>query len=188
MNHKVRLLLFTVLLAVLTTACKFFFGPSIEWSGFSPVIAIALFSGFIIDKKDRSFLLPLLALLLSDVLIQLLYMGGQFKYPGFYSGQWLNYLLLLSASLVGWLIKGKSYGSLLAGALIAPTVYFLLSNFAVWAGQELMYSKDFNGLLQAYTAGLPFYKNSLLASVVFLPVAVLAYNQVTSRKTSLVLA
>ena len=68
-----RLILFTLLLVVLATACKFFFGPDLAWSGFSPVIAIALFSGMIMKQKDMSFLLPLLALLLSDAVIQLLY-------------------------------------------------------------------------------------------------------------------
>ena len=68
-----RLILFTIALIAVATTCKFFFGPQIEWSGFSPVIAIALFSGFIIKQKDMSFLLPLLALFISDAAIQVLY-------------------------------------------------------------------------------------------------------------------
>ncbi len=57
MKNNGRLILFTLILVVLATACKYFFGPDLDWSGFSPVIAIALFSGFIIKQKDMSFLL-----------------------------------------------------------------------------------------------------------------------------------
>ena len=128
MKISKSLLLFTGILVIVTTVCKYFFGPSLEWSGFSPVIAIALFSGMIIRKKDSSFLLPLLALLLSDALIEVMYRQGLFQYPGFYTYQLRNYLLLLLCTLIGWGLKGKNYGSLALGAVVAPTFYFLVSN------------------------------------------------------------
>src|SRR5215831_18043595 len=100
MKINLRLILFTILLAVLATACKYFFGADLGWAGFSPIIAIALFSGLIIKDRNLSFLLPLLALFLSDVSIQGLYKQGLFPYGGFYSGQWINYLLLLGCTLI----------------------------------------------------------------------------------------
>src|SRR5687768_10300832 len=108
MKPNGKLFLFTAILILLTTACKYFFGPNLEWSGFSPVIAIALFSGFIIKQRDFSFLLPLLALFLSDVFIQLLYKEGLFPYAGFYTGQWKNYLILLATTLLGWGLSGRN--------------------------------------------------------------------------------
>src|SRR5213075_2576946 len=104
-----RLILFTFILVALATACKYFFGPDLDWSGFSPVIAIALFSGFIIRERDMSFLLPLLALFISDAVIQLLYKQGLFPYQGFYSGQWKNYVILLVSTLLGLALRGRSY-------------------------------------------------------------------------------
>ena len=171
-----RMILFTLVLIILATACKYFFGPDLDWSGFSPVIGIALFSGFIIKQKDWSFLLPLLALFISDAIIQLLYVNGAFPYAGFYSGQWKNYLILMSATLIGWALKGKSNTSLVVGAIAAPTVFFLISNFGVWMGPQTSYSKDFSGLMTSYVAGLPFYKNALIATVVFLPLILFSYN------------
>src|SRR4030095_7248618 len=126
-----KAILFILVLIVVTAICKYFFGPEPGWSGFSPVIAIALFSGFILKERDRSFFLPLIALFISDAVIHVLYKSELFEYPGFYSGQWRNYLILLSATLIGWLLKGRSHASLLAGAIVAPTVFFLLSNFGV---------------------------------------------------------
>jgi len=183
-----RLIVFTLILIVLSTACKFFFGPDLAWSGFSPVIAIALFSGFIIRQKDISFLLPLIALFASDAAIQLLYEKNLFPYPGFYSGQWRNYLILLSATLIGWALKGRKTTHLAAGSVIAPTVFFLLSNFNVWMNQDVLYPKNFSGLMTCYAAGLPFYKNALIATIVFLPVILFSYNYITRRKPVLTIA
>lgn len=184
-----RMILFTLLLAAIATACKYFFGPDIAWSGFSPVIAIALFAGFILRKKDASFILPLLALFISDAVMQLLYKTGNFDYPGFYGGQWKNYLLILSATVIGWLMNGKKYTGIIAGGLIAPTVYFLLSNYMVWQDtSEAVYARSFSGLLDCYERALPFYKNSLAAMLVFLPLILVCYNYMTRNKAELKLA
>ena len=180
---------FTFILIILATACKYFFGPEIAWSGFSPVIAIALFSGMIIKQRNMSFLLPLLALFISDVLIQLLYSQKLFPYAGFYGGQWKNYLILLSCTLIGWRLKGRNYSSLITGGLAAPTIYFLVSNYLVWMNStEAIYSKSFGGLMTCYEAGLPFYRNSLIATLVFFPVILLSYNYLKKKKAELTLA
>jgi hypothetical protein len=184
-----RLILFTLILVILAAACKYWFGPNLNWSGFSPVIAIALFSGMVLKQRDLSFIFPLLALLLSDVVIQLLYEQNAFPYPGFYDGQWKNYaILILTATLTGWLLKGKNYVSLIFGGLMAPTVFFLVSNFNVWLSQEVVYSRSFNGLIQCYEFALPFYRNSLIATVVFLPVVLFSYNYLAKQKAALIVA
>ncbi|MBK6936092.1 MAG: hypothetical protein IPH18_03830 [Chitinophagaceae bacterium] len=189
MKFSRKLIVFTLLLVVLTAACKYFFGPDINWSGFSPVIAIALFSGFIVKEKNASFLLPLLALFISDAVIQLLYTQDLFKYPGFYDGQWKNYLVLLSCTLIGVAFKGRSYSSLLAGGLAAPTLFFLVSNLMAWqANIDTLYARNFGGLITCYEAGLPFYRNSLIATLLFLPVILVAYNYLTKEKAALKLA
>ncbi len=189
MKSNGRLIVFTLILVILATACKYFFGPELSWSGFSPVIAIALFSGFIIKQKDMSFILPLLALFISDAVIELLYTQDLFPYAGFYGGQWKNYAVLLISTLIGWGLKGRSYSSLIAGGIAAPTVYFLASNFMVWmASTEAVYAKSFGGLMTCYEAGLPFYRNSLIATAIFLPVTLIAYNYITRKKAALIVA
>ena len=52
MKVNSRFLLFVLALVVMTTACKFFFGADLDMSGFSPVIAIALFAGLIMKQKS----------------------------------------------------------------------------------------------------------------------------------------
>jgi hypothetical protein len=52
-----------------------------------------------------------------------------------------------------------------AGVLASSTSFFLLSNFAVWAGST-MYPHSAAGLTSCYIAGLPFYANDLLSTVI----------------------
>ena len=184
-----RLIIFTFILVAIATACKYFFGPDLAWSGFSPVIAIALFSGFILKQKDISFLLPLIALFISDVAIHILYSANLFPYAGFYDDQFKNYLFLLAVAAIGWLFKGKKFRNLFVGGLVGPTVYFLVSNFSVWLNTtEAVYARSINGLVLCYEAGLPFYRNSLIATLVFLPVILFSYNYLTRQKSAITLA
>jgi hypothetical protein len=182
-------IIFTAILVILTTTTKYFFGPNLDWSGFSPVIAIALFSGFIIKQKEISFILPLLALFLSDVIIQVLYSADLFPYAGFYSSQWSNYLILLTSVLIGWFLKGKNISSLAFGAFSGPTIFFLVSNLSTWmSSTQTLYPKTFSGLLVCYEAGIPFYRNSLIATLVFLPAILVLYNVIARKKAQLTLA
>lgn len=172
-----KYIVFYIAAVVLTTASKFLFGPNPAWSGISPVMALALFGGFMARDKDRMFLLPLLALLLSDATIQFLYEQNWFPYAGFYTGQWKNYLLLLSLPILAALLGSGSRTRIIAGALAGPTVYFLISNLFVWMSSgEAVYTKDFNGLLNCYTLAIPFFRNSLLATLVFLPMLWITYR------------
>lgn len=183
-----RLILFTLILVAITVGCKVAFGSDFDWSGFTPIFAIALFSGFIIRQRDISFLFPLVALFLSDLSIQILYSQGLFPYPGFYEGQWINYLILLSATLIGWGLRGNNYLKLGMGAIAAPTLFFLISNFQVFLGPQTSYPKNFSGLITCYEAGLPFYRNGLIATLVFLPGILLLYNYMMRKKLELKIA
>ena len=136
-----------------------------------------------------SFVLPLLALFISDVIIHVLYLNNQFDFPGLYAGQWKNYLLLLAITFIGWALKGRNYLTIGVAAVAAPTLYFFVSNFLVWrATTEAVYAKSFGGLMNCYEAGLPFYRNSLIATLVFLPLILLVYNYLTRNKAVLILA
>jgi hypothetical protein len=189
MRINSRLVVFTLILIAATTLCKYFFGPDLSWSGFSPVIAIGLFSGMLIKDKSKSFLLPLIAVFASDMIIQVLFAFNLFPYSGFYTYQFFNYSLLAAMALLGWLLKGKNYGSIALGGVIAPTVFFLISNCGSWMidGGNL-YSRDLNGLMASYKAGLPFYKNALSATLIFLPAIMLWYNSIVKRVTGLKMA
>jgi hypothetical protein len=106
---------------------------------------------------------------ISDLIYQLLYVAGLSSIYGFYPDQWINYLLFTSVTVFGFFIKRATVGNVFLGSLAAPTYFFLISNFLVWmgVGGYNMYPKTWAGLMNCYAAGLPFYKNSVIATVVF---------------------
>jgi hypothetical protein len=63
-----------------------------------------------------------------------------------------------------------SFVRVAASALLGPTSFFILSNFAVWVGGT-MYARSLDGLVTCYIAGLPFYRNDLASTSFFLALA-----------------
>jgi len=128
--------------------------------GFAPQMAMALFGGAVIKDKRLAFLLPLLSMVLSDVLYQVLYVKGITQIQGFYSGQWLNYLLIVGVTAFGFLLKKITALRVAAFSMAGSLIFFLTSNFAVWAGGGgLQRPKTFNGLLMCYYDGLAFLRD-----------------------------
>ncbi len=156
-------------LILLTAVCALYrIVPGRPW-GFAPQIAMAVFGGAIfINHKKWAFALPLLSMFLSDVLYEVLYNAGLSTMPGFYQGQWQNYLLFAVLTTIGFGVKKIKVLNVLPAAIAAPTLYFILSNFVVWAGGGgLERPKTFAGLLLCYNDGLPFYLNSIYGTVFF---------------------
>lgn len=140
--------------------------------GFAPQIAMALFAGSVSKDKRFAFLFPILSLFVSDLLYQFLYAQGLSTIKGFYSGQWENYLLIASITVIGFFINKNKIGHILAGSLAGAVYFFLVSNFMVWIGGGLdinnqPYERSFNGLLVCFTEALPFFKWSLISTLLF---------------------
>lgn len=137
--------------------------------GFAPQIAMALFGGaFFIKDKKWAFALPLLSMFISDLFYQVLYTYGYTEMAGFYSGQWVNYLLIGSLTTFGFLISDLKIVKVALASLAAPTTYFLVSNGLVWLGNGGYHRpKTFAGLIQCLADGVPFYQNSILGTIAF---------------------
>ena len=137
--------------------------------GFAPQIAIALFSGSLFVKnKHFAFLLPLVSMFLSDLLYQVLYVNHFTTIQGFYDGQWQNYLLIAATAIFGFGLQTNNIGKFAGNFIAAPTVYFLVSNFMVWAsfgGYQRPLTAS--GLFQTMVDGLPFYGYSVAGTFVF---------------------
>ncbi len=127
--------------------------------GFAPQIAMAIFGGAIIKDKVWAFILPLLSMFISDILYQALYVNGLSTIPGFYEGQWLNYILFGGLTLFGFLMKKINAVNVLGFSIIGSVLFFLTSNFTVWAGGGgFNRPKTFNGLMQCYGDALAFHR------------------------------
>jgi hypothetical protein len=177
--NKNFLLVFVLLIIV---AALYRVIPDRPW-GFAPHLAMALFGGAVIKDKKWAFALPVFSLFLSDLLYHLLYINGLSSIPGFYEGQFTNYLWFMGITCLGFFMKNIRVGNVISFSFLAPTVYFLISNFSVWiGGGGFQRPKTFSGLMQCYTDGLPFYRGGLMATLVFSAILFGTYMLVTKKK------
>lgn len=122
---------------------------------FAPVAAISLFSGFYFRRYF--ILIPMLIMLISDIFI------------GFYDWK-LMAVVYFSFALVGLLgilmRKNKSMVSLLICTLAGSFLFFILTNFAVWAFSP-WYPHNWPGLMSCYAMAIPFFKNTILGDLFY---------------------
>lgn len=97
---------------------------------------------------------------LTDVYLTRVVYGYEF-HPSAYLITWLWYgaVCVLGSSL----LKRTTVLHVAAAVVSSATGFYLLSNFAVWAGGEL-YPHTGAGLVGCFAAGLPFYGNDLVST------------------------
>ena len=139
---------------------------------FTAVGAMALFGGAHFRSRGAAFLVPLAALFVSDAALQLItdlgLAGGWLAGgTGFYGGMWVVYAAVALVAAVGLLLRGRrSVPAVAGGVLAGSTLFFLVTNFAWWAGYDL-YPHTAEGLIQSYVAALPFYGRTLLGDACY---------------------
>jgi hypothetical protein len=148
--------------------------------GFAPQIAMALFGGAMIKDRKWAISLPLLSMLISDILFEVLFQMGQTEINGFYSGQFINYLLFAGIAVLGFSLRHVNVKNVLGYSLLAPTVYFVASNFLVWiSGGGFSRPFTFAGLMQCYVDAIPFYQGSVMATMLFSALLFGGYQLIT---------
>ncbi len=157
--------------------------------GFAPQIAMAIFSGSIIKDKKFAFLMPLFSMLFSDIIYEVLFYLKLSSLQGFYNGQWINYILFLSVTVIGFAVNKNKVLGILAGSVAGVLFYFFASNFAVWIGgglglNNLPYPKTLQGLSACMAAGLPFLKGSFYATVLFSAILFGGYYSMSKYRAS----
>lgn len=182
---------FYALLIAVAAIIKIVCAPNYALSGVTAVMGIALFAG--LNKSHgagASFLLPLVTLLVTNTILQVMYLAHMFPFKGFYNWQLVEYSLTVVLTGLGLLLRRAKTAGIFISAILGPTVFFFVSNYLTWAimGQQLGYTNNTAGLLNCYTQGLPFYRNSLLSTIVLLPVFIMAYQWIMNGKAALSLA
>lgn len=134
---------------------------------FTPLMAMALFGGAYISDKKWVYILPILAMLVSDFGLQLMYWTGLRDFAGFHTGMVWVYSAMLGVAFMGtYLRKNVKAGTLATTGLAASAWFFIITNLGVWASG--MYGYSAAGLGACYVAALPFFHYSLLGDVVFI--------------------
>jgi hypothetical protein len=134
---------------------------------FAPITAMAVFGAIRFGSGRAAVVVPLLALLLSDLVRELLYRYGLAEQWGLYQGMWIVYGTTALIALMCRLAHDTRSPIRIAAATLAGScVFFVVTNFAVWAGGSL-YPVTAEGLTACYGAALPFFRNSLLGDFTY---------------------
>src|SRR5947209_2520101 len=105
---------------------------------FVPITALAVFGAVRFGSRRDALLAPLLALLLSDLGREVLFRYGLAQEWGLYQGMWTVYATTALVVLLGRLSHGTRSPLVIATTTVAGScLFFLLTNFAVWAGGAL---------------------------------------------------
>lgn len=122
---------------------------------FTPIGALALYGGAMFTRRRYGFLLVSLTMLLSDMIL------------GFHQTMFAVYFSFLCIFLLGsFFHKNPKFSVLLGSSILSSLIFFIVTNFAVWLQLE-MYPKTWLGLLQCYTAALPFFRNTFAGDLFY---------------------
>jgi len=130
---------------------------------FTPMAAIALFAGFIFLKRYMAVIAVVVTMLLTDY-----FAFGYLSAEWFASkSMWVVYLALLFPVVFKNFLQKKLGLFRVAGAALASsTVFFIATNFAVWAFSP-MYEKTLEGLVLCYTMAIPFFQNTVAGDLIW---------------------
>ncbi|HKP34476.1 MAG TPA: DUF6580 family putative transport protein [Sphingomicrobium sp.] len=122
---------------------------------FTPIGAMALFSGAYLGKRGLAFVAPLGALLLSDAII------------GFHTGMPFVYASVMLIVLIGWAVRSRITPLWIGSAAVASSVlFFAITNFGVWL-KGIYYPQTLSGLAACYVAAIPFFQNTLAGDLFY---------------------
>jgi len=123
---------------------------------FTAIGAMALFGSARLQDKRLAFILPIAAMLLSDLFIPF----------GFNPSVYLSFVLI---AILGLSLRNTKKVLPIAGASVASSlIFYIITNFAVWMGDNgVMYSRSIDGLWMSYTAAIPFFWNGMAGDLFF---------------------
>ncbi len=138
-------------------------------SNFAPLAAIALCGAIYFPRKYK-FALPMAALLVSDLALDFYY-GASLADPLILC----RYFAFALVGLLGLAIsRNASLKTIVPASLAGSTIFYVITNFFSWL-TDPGYVKNFAGLVQSLTVGLPqygtptwmFFRNSIVSDLFF---------------------
>jgi len=120
---------------------------------FSPIASIALFGAAYFTNKRDAFIVPILAMFISDLFL------------GLHPTMWAVYLSFALTVLIGFnLRKRQSVARIIASSLLSSILFFIITNFAHFL---FYFPHTMQGLTQCYIDAIPFFRNTVLGDLVY---------------------
>ncbi len=144
---------------------------------FTPIGGMALFGMAYFSKKYWALLIPIISIWLSDlVLNNVVYSQYYDSFVWFnINSLWIYGAFMLIAGIAYFTLKKMKITHLLGTSILASVLFFLITNLGVWFSGT-MYTKDISGLIACYTAGVPFFWNTLAGDLCYTALLFGAYE------------
>jgi hypothetical protein len=151
-----------ILMILAATAMRFVSYKFPLMSNFTPVGAIALFGGAYFTDKWKAYLVPLLALFISDIFINYMYTS---KWVLMYSGSIYMYICFAIMVLIGTFIKKVNIVNVTLASFAGVLVHWLIMDLPWLYGT--LYPHTLAGYGASLVAAIPFEKNMILGDILF---------------------
>jgi hypothetical protein len=182
---KENLQIAVVALLVLSTALWRVANAELHIYNLVPVAALGLFSGSILKNKQWAYIIPLSAMFLSDLGLNLFT-----SIQGFYGiSQIVNYIALGLVTFMGSRMQNRKAFTIVGYTISGSMLFFVLSNFGTFLSG--FYGYSFASFTECYAMALPFYRsdlstdffvNSFSADLLFSAIAFGTFAVVNSKK------
>lgn len=134
---------------------------------FTPVIALALFGGVYLTRK-QALLVPVVLFAVTDIIL------------GFHQTMPFTWGAVLIIVTVGfWVRANKTFTTILGGGLMSALIFFIVTNFGVWLATGL-YPLTAAGLVECFTMAVPFFRYTLVSTLLYGAIFFGAYEAVTA--------
>lgn len=170
MNSRTLVVAGMVVLAALTRLVQH---PPNFWA----VTALALFGAAYLPSRKLALVLPVAAVVVSDLLLEVLtrqgwVTGWMATGRGFHLMMWVICGTTALIALLGFTLRKHRTIPAVAGVtLLGSLVFYLVTNFGVWALDpyypQSSYPHTAAGLWDCYYNGLPFFRNQLLGDAFY---------------------
>lgn len=133
---------------------------------FTPVLSLALFGGAYLSR-GRAVILPLAMMMLSDLML------------GLHDTIIFTWGSILLISFLGLRLRGRvgirSVGTL---SSVSALAFFFITNLGAW---PVLYPVTWDGLQQCFWAALPFFRDTLLSTVLYSGLLFGGYEFISNR-------
>lgn len=138
-----------------------------SWN-FTPVIALALFGGVYLKKK-QAIALPLVLFAVTDVIL------------GFHKTMIFTWGSVALIAAIGLRVRErKSVKTIFWSGSGSAVLFFLVTNFGVWLVSG-MYPLTWAGLSECFILAIPFFRGTLLGTLVYAVLLFGTYEILASR-------